>query len=61
MKATARRLRVLYDLVVDVYGPSNRAAFSFVKAMEAIEHLEQDLATQAMQDLPEYPSNDIYL
>jgi hypothetical protein len=28
---------------------------------EAIEHLEQDLATQAMRDLPGYPSNDIYL
>jgi hypothetical protein len=61
MKATAKRLRVLCDLVVDVYGPANRAAFSFVKAMEAIEHLEQDLAAQAMHDLPEYPSNDIYL
>jgi hypothetical protein len=61
MKATVRRLRVLCDLVVDVYGPPNRAAFSFVKAMEALEHLEQDLATQAMQDLPGYPSNDIYL
>jgi hypothetical protein len=61
MKATANRLRALCDVVVDVYGPANRAAFSFMKAMEAIEHLEQDLATQAMQDLPGYPSNDIYL
>ena len=61
MKATAQRLRALCDVVVDVYGPANRAAFSFMKAMEAIEHLEQDLATQAMQDLPGYPSNDIYL
>jgi hypothetical protein len=61
MKSTARRLRALCDLVVGEYGPANRAAFSFMKAMEAIEHLEQDLATQAMQDLPEYPSNDIYL
>jgi hypothetical protein len=61
MKATAQRLRALCDLMVGVYGPANRAAFSFMKALEAIEHLEQDLATQAMQDLPGYPSNDIYL
>ena len=61
MKATARRLRALCDLVVSVYGPANRAAFSFLKAMEAIAHLEQDLMTQAMRDLPGYPSNDLYL
>src|ERR1039457_3977382 len=60
MKAAAKRLRVLCDLVVDVYGPANRAAFSFLKAMEAIELLQQDLATQAMRDLPGYPSNDLY-
>ena len=61
MKATALRLRSLCELVVGVYGPANRASFSFLKALEAIELLEQDLATQAMHDLPEYPSNDLYL
>ena len=61
MKATVKRLRVLSALVVDVYGPASRAAFSFVKAMETLERLEQDLATQAMHDLPGYPTNDIYL
>ena len=61
MKATAKRLRVLCGLVVDVYGPASGASFSFLKALEAIERLEQDLATQAMQDLPGYPSNDLYL
>ena len=61
MKAAAQRLRALCGLVEGVYGPANRAAFSFKKAMVAIEHLEEDLATQAMQDLPGYPSNDIYL
>jgi hypothetical protein len=61
MKAAAQRLRALCGLVVGVYGPANRAALSFMKAMEAIERLEQDLATQAVQDLPGYPSNDIYL
>ena len=61
MKATALRFRVLCELVLSVYGPANRASFSFLKALEAIELLEQDLATQAMQDLPGYPSNDLYL
>jgi hypothetical protein len=61
MKATIQRLRALCDLVVSVYGPANRAAFGFLKTVEAIEHLEQDLATQAMRDLPGYPSNDLYL
>jgi hypothetical protein len=61
MKVTALRLRALCELVVSVYGPANRAAFSFLKATEAIELLQQDLATQAMHDLPGYPSNDLYL
>jgi hypothetical protein len=61
MKATVRRLRAFCDLVVEVYGPANRAAFSFIRAMDAIEHLEQDLATQAAQDLPGCSVNDLYL
>jgi len=61
MKATAQRLRALCDLIISVYGPGNRAAFSFLRTLAAIDRLEQDLATQAMQDLPGYPSNDLYL
>jgi hypothetical protein len=61
MKATSQRLRALCELVVSVYGRGNRTSFSFLRALEAVEHLEQDLATQAMHDLPGYPSNDIYL
>lgn len=54
------KLRILRDVVVGVYGPGNRAAFSFEKAMEQMEHLQQDLATQAAWDLPGYPSNNLY-
>jgi len=61
MKAAVNRLRALCDLIVAVYGPANQASFSFLKAMEAVERLEQDLATQALHDLPGYPTNDIYL
>ena len=41
MKATTRRLRVLCSLVVEVYGPANQTAFSFAKAMEAMERLQR--------------------
>ena len=61
MKATSQRMRELCKLVLSVYGPANRTSFSFLKAMDAIELLEQELATQAMQDLPGYPANDLYL
>ncbi len=54
------KLRILRDVVVGVYGPGNRAAFTFEKAMEQMEHLQQDLATQAAWDLPGYPSNQLY-
>lgn len=60
MKATVKRWRVLCALVVEVYGPANRASFAYLKAVEAMERLEQEMATQAMHDLPGYPSNDIY-
>jgi len=40
---------------------ANRASFSFLKAMEAIEHLEQDLATQAMQDLPDIIQRHLFV
>jgi hypothetical protein len=61
MKQTERRLRKICDLVVGVYGPQSRAGFSFMKAMEAIERLNQDLQTQAAHDMPGYPAQDLYL
>ena len=60
MKVAADRLRSLCDLIVNVYGPNNRAAFSFLKAMEAMDRLNQDLQSQATQDLPGHPINDFY-
>jgi hypothetical protein len=59
LAATAERLRSLCDLVVHVYGPNNLSAFSFLKAMEAIDRLKWDLQHQAMQDLPGHP-NDVF-
>jgi len=61
MKRSMARLRTMCDLVVSVYGPQNRAAFSFLKAMEALERLNQDLETQATVDLPGHTVNGLYL
>jgi hypothetical protein len=59
MQQMARTLRSLSELVVGVYGPQNRAAFSFLRAVEHVERLNQELHTQAMHD--GYPNSDLYL
>jgi hypothetical protein len=50
----------LCDLVVAVYGPNNQAAFSFLKAVESLDRLSQDLQAQAVLDLPGYPTAELY-
>jgi hypothetical protein len=55
-----RRLRELSGLVTAVYGPVNRASFSFLKSAEAMNRLCQDLQTQAAKDLPGYPVDNLY-
>ena len=59
LEATTARLRSLCDLIVHVYGPNNLAAFSFLKAMEALERVKFELQSQATQDLPGH-SGDIF-
>jgi len=61
MKQTAARLRTLCDLMIDVYGPQSRTAFSFLKALEALENLGMDMQAQASQDLPGHDGKDLYL
>jgi hypothetical protein len=55
------RLAELCKLIVTVYGPTNRASFSFLKTMEAMDRLCQDLQTQAIKDLPGYRTEGLYL
>jgi len=58
---TARvRLRQLCDLVVGVYGPNSQAAFTFIKAVEYLDRLNEDLRAQAAQDLPGFPVAQLY-
>jgi hypothetical protein len=60
MKAATIRLRSLCDLIANVYGLNNPAAFSFLKAMEAMDRLNADLASQASRDLPGISHDDLY-
>jgi hypothetical protein len=55
IKLVGTRLRELERLVTSVYGPGNQAAFSFVKAVESIERLQDDLEAQAALDVPGHP------
>jgi len=58
---TRTRMRELCALVVGVYGPQNRAAFSFQKATDALDHLCEHMQAQAAEDLPNYNLDGLYL
>lgn len=61
LRAARARLRELCNVVVSVYGPNNRAAFSFLKITEGMERLCQDLQAQVSQDYRGYDVDDLYL
>jgi hypothetical protein len=61
LRQTRMRMHELCALVVGVYGPQNRAAFSFHKVTEALDRLCGDLQTQALEDLPGYKLEGLYL
>jgi hypothetical protein len=61
LRQTRLRMRELCALVTGVYGPQNRAAFSFQKATEVLDHLCNDLQAQAAEDLPGQTVDHLYL
>ena len=61
IRAVHARMRELCDLVVDVYGPSNRAAFSFLRLTDAMDRLCQNLQAQVSEDYPGPDVDDLYL
>jgi hypothetical protein len=61
IRAAYARLRELCNVVVSVYGPNNRAAFSFLKIADDMERLSQDLQTQVTRDYPGYDVGGFYL
>jgi hypothetical protein len=54
-------LRELCNVLAAVYGPNNRAAFSFLKIADDMERLCQDLQAQVSRDYPGYDVDDLYL
>jgi len=61
LRASNARLRELCQLVVTIYGPNNQAAFTFLRAAEAMERLCNDMQAQAAQDYPGYPIGSLYV
>ena len=61
IRAVRVRMRELCDLVVGVYGPNNRAAFSFLRTVDLMDRLCQNLQTQVSQDYPIPDVDDLYL
>lgn len=61
IRAARARLRELCNVVVSVYGPNNRAAFSFLKITEGMERLCQDLQAQVSQDYRGQDVDNLYL
>ena len=60
IRAVRIRLRELCSVVVSVYGPNSRAAFSFLRTTDAVERLCQDLQTQVLQDHRGHDVDDLY-
>jgi hypothetical protein len=61
IRAARARLRELCNVVVSVYGPNNRAAFSFLKITDGMDRLRQDLQAQVSQDYRGHDVDDLYL
>jgi hypothetical protein len=60
IRAARARLRELCNVVVGVYGPNNRAAFSFLKITDGVDRLCQDLQAQVSQDYPGHDVDNLY-
>jgi hypothetical protein len=60
LQAANKRMHQLCDLVVGVYGPNNRAAFAFLKMVEAMDRLCADMESQATHDTPGSGARNLY-
>jgi hypothetical protein len=60
IRAARARLSELCNVVVGVYGPNNRAAFSFLRVADDINRLCQDLHAQLSRDYPGPDVDDLY-
>jgi hypothetical protein len=60
LQTTTKQLRSLCDLIVQVYGPQNLAAFAFLKALDALDRVNCEMQSQAMEDLPGHEKDVFY-
>ncbi len=60
IRQASMRLHELERLVGSIYGPTNQAAFSFRKVVEAMDRLQEELESQAAADLPGYITDGFY-
>ncbi len=60
LRRMAARLRELYLLAQDVYGPESTGAARFGEALEALARLRSGMQAQAEADLPEYEAAGLY-
>jgi len=60
LQAAHARLKELYKVVVDIYGPNNHASFTFLRIVENLDRLCQDLQAQAAIDLPGFSVDGLY-
>jgi len=56
IRAARVRMRELCDVVVGAYGPNNRAAFIFLRVLDDMDRLCQNLQAQVSED---YPGPDV--
>ena len=61
LRHTRSRMHELSAVVLEIYGPQNRAAFTFQKIAESMDRLCADLETQAAADLPDRRVDGLYL
>jgi hypothetical protein len=60
LRRTRARMHELCNLVVEVYGPNDQAAFTFLKAAEDIDRLCADLQNRAAHDWPGHATDGFY-
>lgn len=61
LRAANARIQELCKVVVSVYGPNNKASFTFLKVADQMNTLCQDLQAQAAKDLPGFSIDGLYL
>jgi hypothetical protein len=60
LRSVGMKLRELFAIVNDIYGPNSQAAFSFGKTVESLDRLCTEMRQQAVQDCPGRGAERLY-